>query len=259
MKKPMNARANKDLGQHFLVDEGIIDQITSDHKDEADDIIEVGPGPGALTQKLSQIEKPLSLIEMDNRFKKSLTQFCPVENIHFGDAVDFDLDSITGPEKKTWMVSNLPYNVSSILFIKFLQVPNIHYMTLMFQKEVGVKTVDIPQKKSSLLCLSHNYFETSVLCQVPPESFSPPPRVKSIVISYKRRESPIIPLDEFTQFQSFLRKLFQFKRKKMLGILKTAYTEIVWPPIYDKLQIDQNIRAEALEFESIRQLYMETK
>lgn len=259
MKKPMNARADKSLGQHFLIDQGIIDQITSNFSELTDDIIEVGPGPGALTQKLSQVPKPLSLIEMDKRFQKSLTQFCSSENIYFGDALDFDLSLITNSSKKTWMVSNLPYNISSLLFIKFLQDPNIKYMTLMFQKEVGVKTVDIPQKKSSLLCLSNNYFESSVLCNVPPQSFSPPPKVDSIVTSYIRRDEPTVPLEDFSEYQAFLRKLFQFKRKKMLGILKTAYPKIVWPEIYDKLQIDQNIRAEALNFDEIHGLYMETK
>ena len=259
-QSPLKSRANKSLGQHFLTDLNIIEKITSDSRffEKVDAIIEVGPGPGALTQKLSQKEKPLFLVEMDTRFEESLTQFVTRDHIYFEDALNFDFQNITNGVGKYWLASNLPYNISSQLFIKFLQISQIQFMTLMYQKEVGIKTVTIDQKKSSLLCLSENYFESRILAKVPPGAFSPPPKVNSIIISYERRENPFIKLKQFNDFQSFLRKLFEFKRKKMQSILKRNFSQYNWGEIYRKLKIPDNIRAEDLSFHSIKLLFQET-
>lgn len=259
MNSPKNVRADKKLGQHFLVDQSIIKKITNDHAENAETIIEVGPGPGALTQFLFQTKKELILVEKDERFKKSLEQYAALEKIIFTDALKYPLHELLQDKKQVWMVSNLPYNISSPLFIKFLAIPDIKYMTLMFQKEVGIKTADIKQKKNSLNCLSHNYFKSHVLCDVPPLSFSPPPKVDSIVVSYTRREKPIIPLSDFESYQAFLRMIFAFKRKKLLGILKNDNSQTPWEEIMVKLGIDVNIRAEAIEHDLIQKLYLGSK
>lgn len=255
-KAPLKSKANKNLGQHFLTDKNVIDKITSDYAQEAQVIIEVGPGPGALTQKLSLIDKPLYLVEMDKRFEESLTQFCPRDHIYFEDALHCDFDKIT-TQPGIWLASNLPYNISSQLFIKFLQIPQIQFMTLMYQKEVGIKTVTVEQKKSSLLCLSENYFESKVLCKVPPGAFSPPPKVNSIVISYQRRSEPEVSLADFDLFQHFLRKIFEAKRKQLSSLLKKNFPTFDWKQIYAKLEIADNIRAEDLDFTTIKKLFRE--
>ena len=130
-------------------------------------------------------------------------------------------------------------------------------MTLMYQKEVGVKTVTVEQKKSSLLCLSENYFESKVLCKVPPGAFSPPPKVNSIVISYKRRSEPEVSLADFDLFQHFLRKIFEAKRKQLSSLLKKNFPAFDWKQIYTKLEIADNIRAEDLDFTTIKKLFRE--
>lgn len=248
---------NKHLGQHFLMDRGLVEKISSNHEGLAEITLEVGPGPGALTKSLKSKEKNLYVLEKDSRFLQSLQEILPSEQIFLGDALHYPLEKIIPRDKTARLVSNLPYNISSQLFLRFLQYPQIKYMTLMFQKEVGEKTVNIPQKKSSLNCLSQNFFESSILSRVPPGAFSPQPRVDSIVISYKRKDSPEIPLREFSSFEGFLRELFKFKRKQMLSILKKTYPDLKWEPILEKYSIDIKTRAEALSHEAIQNLYKE--
>jgi 16S rRNA (adenine1518-N6/adenine1519-N6)-dimethyltransferase len=250
--------ANKNLGQHFLRDQKVIELITEDFKSIAKSIIEIGPGPGILTENLSKHELPFKVIEKDRRFLEYLDQFIPLENIQFEDALKSNLEELFPGSNDTWLVSNLPYNVSSQLFIKFLQSPSIKYLTLMFQKEVGNKIFKEGAKKndmSSLLVLGQTYFEMSQLCLVPPGAFVPPPKVQSVVLSGKRKENPVISLDDFKKFEKFLRQLFQFKRKKITKNLH-SYSKDLIKEVFEELDISLDIRAEALDLGQVQQVFI---
>ncbi len=224
-------KANKELGQHFLRDQKVINAITTDWKEEADIIIEVGPGPAILTRKLSQHSQPLYVIEKDDRFKDTLLEYVDQENIYIGDALEFDWQGFIEKEaltnKKIWLVSNLPYNVGTILFTQFLQIPQIEYMTLMFQKEVGDKTYlrDTKNQMNGLLFLSLNYFNSRQLLKVPPGAFSPPPKVDSVVVSYHRKELPDISINNYKSLNEFTRLVFSMKRKQLQKVLKSKYSK----------------------------------
>lgn len=254
-------KANKELGQHFLKDRSVIDKIVSDFPSEYDAIVEVGPGPGALTGELSKIGKPLYLIEMDTRFEERLN-LENVKKIFFQDAMAFDWDGFLKDEgledKKIWMVSNLPYNVSSQLFIQFSKVAQITKMTLMYQKEVGEKTYlrqGVKNQNNSLLVLSQTYLDSKLLVKVSPGAFLPPPKVDSVVVSYKRKETPAIALERFAGFESFLRRIFAFKRKQLGSVLKS------WPEgkmLFEKLSkqgFDTRQRAESLSIAQIQEFF----
>lgn len=255
--------AKKALGQHFLVDQNIISKITEDFSEVAEAIIEVGPGPGILTEGLSLHKLPFQVIDKDERFPEYLKEFLPQENIHITDALKWDFEEgfkqWLWDEKTIWLVSNLPYNVSTPLLIKFLQAPSIQNMTLMFQREVADKVFAIDTRKgkamNSLMALSQTFFEVSLLCKVPPGAFSPPPKVDSAVLSFTRREGPVVPLSEFKNFEKFLRHLFQFKRKQMGKILKSNYTQEALQKTWEHLGIVPTIRAEALSLDEIQKLY----
>lgn len=254
--------ANKELGQHFLNDLKVINTITDDFKDDAKNIIEIGPGPGILTDHLTLHDLPFHVIEKDKRMIDYLYPLLKRENITFADALKVDYSEYINERKisdELWLVSNLPYNVSTPLLIKFLQVPEIKYMTLMFQKEVADKVNPFATKKNymgSLLGLSQNYFETGLLCQVPPGAFTPPPKVDSAVITFKRIENPIIPLEEFSRFEKFLRATFQFKRKQLGKVLSTYTTKEKLKVALDELGIPITIRAEALQLDDLQKLYI---
>ncbi|MCF8060435.1 MAG: 16S rRNA (adenine(1518)-N(6)/adenine(1519)-N(6))-dimethyltransferase RsmA [Bacteriovoracaceae bacterium] len=259
--------ANKALGQHFLIDKNIINKITEDFSEYAKAILEVGPGPGILTEGLSQHQLPFHVIDKDERFPTYLKEFLPDECIHIQDALEWDLEAgfkeWHWEDKPIWLVSNLPYNVSTPLLIKFLQAPSLKYMTLMFQREVADKAFPIDTRKgkamNSLMALCQTYFEVDLLCKVPPGAFSPPPKVDSAVLSFKRIENPIVPLAQFRSFEKFLRHLFQFKRKQMGKILKSNYPIETLEAVFEKLNLTLNLRAEAIELIQIQNLYLSLK
>ncbi|MFG1523881.1 16S rRNA (adenine(1518)-N(6)/adenine(1519)-N(6))-dimethyltransferase RsmA [Halobacteriovorax sp. RZ-3] len=253
--------ANKDLGQHFLNNQNIITKITDDFADKAGNIIEVGPGPGILTKNLAAHNENLHVVEKDERMIEYLAPIVKAENINFTDALAFDFEAFIGEKglgDKTWLVSNLPYNISTPLLLKFLQTPSIKYMTLMFQKEVADKVFAFASKKNfmgSLMALSQTYFKTSLLVKAPPGAFTPPPKVDSAVISFERLESPVIPLSEFTKFEKFLRAVFQFKRKQLGKVLKTYAPADKIEQALAKINQPLTVRAEALKLEDLQNLY----
>lgn len=253
---------DKSLGQHFLKDQKVIHEICNNFKAEANAIIEIGPGPGILTQHLADHKLPFFVIEKDRRFPEYLEQFISSSQITIEDALAVNLSEFLKQknlnDKNIWLVSNLPYNVGSPLLINFLQTPEIKFMTLMFQKEVADKVFPFATTKNfmnSLLVLSQSYFECELLCKVPPGAFSPPPRVESAVLSMTRREVPLVPQSEFKKLEKFLRLVFGHKRKQLGGILKSAYEQVKIENIFKEENIPLTIRAEALALDQVLALY----
>ena len=182
--------ANKALGQHFLTSSKVIEAIVTDFSGLYETIIEVGPGAMAITKSLCKIEKPFFVIEKDTRFKELYSNHLEDSQVIFTDALCFDFDQfieIKNLQGPIWLVSNLPYNISTPLFIKFLQCEAIKYMTLMFQKEVALKIFPDQRKKNqlaSLNILAKNYCDISKVVEAPPGAFSPPLKVDSLVINF---------------------------------------------------------------------------
>ncbi len=265
--------ANKSLGQHFLKDQKVIHTICADfslapYRPEA--MIEVGPGPGILTETLalrSQNENiPFYVIEKDDRFPPYLLQFLQEEQITMTDALALNLSDFFKEkkidQKKIWLVSNLPYNISTPLLINFLKAVEIKYLTLMFQKEVADKVFPFSTSKNfmgSLMVMSQTYFDCELLCKVPPGAFSPPPKVDSAVLTMKRKDSPLIPLEEFHQLEKFVRQLFAQKRKQLGGHLKSSYPVEKISQVFNSLNIPLTIRAEALTLHQVLDLYRNFK
>lgn len=253
--------ADKSLGQHFLRDQKVINAICDDFKEKADGILEIGPGPGILTEFLAKTKLPFHVIEMDTRFLPYLTQFIQADQINFKDALKVNLEEFIKEKysgTNLWLVSNLPYNVGSPLLINFLQSQQIKYMTLMFQKEVADKVFPFATTKNfmnSLLVLSQTYFECELLLKVPPGAFMPPPKVDSAVLTMKRREIPLIPLAEFSTLEKFLRLMFSQKRKQLGGLLKSNYSTDKLEEVFVKLKLPLTIRAEALTLDEVLKLY----
>jgi 16S rRNA (adenine1518-N6/adenine1519-N6)-dimethyltransferase len=253
---------DKSLGQHFLRDQNIIQQICCDFKDKAEAIVEIGPGPGILTEHLAELGLPYFVIEKDSRFEVYLEQFLKTEQIWMGDALQvhlsryFEEKGISG--KKIWLVSNLPYNIATPLLVNFLQAPEIAYMTLMFQKEVADKVFPFATTKNfmnSLLVLCQSFFECDLLTKVPPGAFAPPPKVDSAVISFTRRETPLVPLSEFRTLEKFLRQMFSQRRKQLGGVLKSNFPVEKIKESFQALGIETTLRSEVLTLPQVIELY----
>lgn len=212
----------KSLGQHFLNKTGIIHRILRALDLKAEDrVLEIGPGRGALTMPLSEQCAQLVLVEKDLELAEWLREKLanrPVELIE-GDFLEIDwknLESRLGPKFK--VVSNLPYNVGTAILVKLLrEIPAGTSMVLMFQKEVGERISAKPGTKAygSLSIFAQLLAEQKVVCAVPPSAFRPPPKVESLVLAFRKRETPLLPEQDWAAFEVLIHAGFA-QRRKML-------------------------------------------
>jgi 16S rRNA (adenine1518-N6/adenine1519-N6)-dimethyltransferase len=208
----------RSLGQNFLISDQVIEKILVAVKAEPfSEMIEVGPGLGALTEDLLLINKPLTLLELDSKFVQSWrerAQAGAAIRVVEGDALRVNWCDIALPED-TLFVSNLPYQISSSLVIeRSLEPAGVSRMILMFQKEVAQRIcARIGSKDFGLLTvIAQAFWEPSIICDAGPRDFFPPPKVASRVLQFKRRK-----IDWFTQDGA--------SAKGLLGFAKAAYSQ----------------------------------
>lgn len=251
----------KHLGQHYLKDQQLIAKICNDFSSQAAGLVEVGPGPGILTKELAALNRPLIVLEKDPRFLESLQKILPLSSIFIADALICPLAEILKEQQlpaPLWLVSNLPYNISVPLLMRFLQIPEISYLTLMFQQEVAEKILPPPLQKNttnSLMCLLQNYFDIRLLAKARPGAFLPPPQVDSMVLSFTRLPDPAIPLTQSHAFEEFLRKLFAWRRKQLGKVLAAQFPTMPVAQILQEVAIVPNARAETLSLSQILAIY----
>lgn len=183
-----NLRANKTLGQHFLLDMNVTDKIARLASPLSGvSVAEVGPGPGGLTRALIQNGANVLAIEMDERFLAPLDDIARVSGklrvIH-GNALKVDIEKELEGEIK--IVANLPYNVGTKMLINWLTAEPIFWSqaVLMFQKEVAERVVASPRDNhyGRLAILAQSVANTRLAFEVPANAFSPPPKVDSAVV-----------------------------------------------------------------------------
>ena len=217
-------RARKRFGQHFLTDDAIIDDIVASLALQPDDtVVEIGPGRGALTRPLASRGAALHAIEFDRDLVGSLVEeFSAAENVtvHEADALDFDFSTLGNDLR---VVGNLPYNISTpILFHLLNFISAIRDITVMLQKEVVDRMVAEPGSKAygRLTVMLQSRMEVVPLLDVPPEAFSPPPRVDSAVVCMRP-----VPTDRYAPFNpdqlsSIVASAFSKRRKTIQNALK---------------------------------------
>jgi 16S rRNA (adenine1518-N6/adenine1519-N6)-dimethyltransferase len=248
--------ARKSLGQHFLLDGTITDHIVRYAGDLNDtNVIEIGPGPGGLTRSLLKAgAKKLYVIEKDDRCIAVMEQIRAVakeklEILH-EDALKVDLIKVVLAPRK--IVANLPYNVGTALLIEWLGAIHAHgpsaftSLTLMFQKEVAERIVATHGNK--------DYGRLSVLAQwlcdcrydfeLPPEAFSPPPKVTSAVITLTPRAKPLVDVGK-DALEQVVAAAFGQRRKMLRSALKAL--RISPDLLLEEAGIDGSLRAEQLD------------
>lgn len=187
----------KSFGQHFLKDSTVVDQIiAAANIDPSELVIEVGPGAGALTERLAEIPPPsqggvgggLTLIESDRDLIPNLGKRFPSATIIQADAAQVDYDAFV--HDQPWVfVSNLPYNAGNAILETVLQSKNLpSRLVVMVQKEVGERMMAKPGEMSVLSVATQLYCDIEPVCTVGPEAFSPPPKVDSIVVRLTPKE-----------------------------------------------------------------------
>jgi 16S rRNA (adenine1518-N6/adenine1519-N6)-dimethyltransferase len=241
---------NRDLGQHFLVDENILGVIGRLAGLEEDDVVlEVGPGLGVLTAFLAERVARVHAVELDRALEPHLAErLAGHSNIemHFGDALRIDLGALEPPPGK--LVANLPYNIATPLVVESLDgLPSVGQWTVMVQREVADRFFATPSTKA--------YGAVSVLVQLVAERtgfhpvsrtvFRPQPNVDSALVAFRRTGLP----EAYPQVKRVVEAAFAHRRKTLPNSLELsglaprprateALAAIGRPP---------DIRAEALE------------
>jgi 16S rRNA (adenine1518-N6/adenine1519-N6)-dimethyltransferase len=218
-------KPKKKLGQHFLNDLNIAQKIADLlHQQSCDNILEIGPGKGMLTQFLIPLLKNLKLVEIDSESVAYLNQKYPElqKKILSEDFLKMDLSKIFEGQAFC-IIGNFPYNISSQIVFKAIEYrKNIPFFCGMFQKEVAQRICEKPGTRAygilSVLC--QTYFHTKYHFSVLPGVFSPPPKVDSGVLSLQRKEGLIINFDEKLLFK-IVKTGFQQRRKTLRNSLKS--------------------------------------
>ena len=214
------------LGQHFLSDESVKEQIVSLAGISYDsNILEIGPGKGALTNLLYGKGKTLTLIEADEKLALKLGKIMPDAEVIHAKAERVDFSSLPAP---LLVISNLPY-FASIPIFKHCTANRqyISRMVLMFQKEVGERLSSPPGSRhyGSLSVFANFHWEIENAFSVKPGSFTPPPKVHSVVLTFVPRAHPPVECDENSLFR-LVTIAFSQKRKTLKNNLKSIYTAV---------------------------------
>ncbi|MCI2398159.1 16S rRNA (adenine(1518)-N(6)/adenine(1519)-N(6))-dimethyltransferase RsmA [Aliiroseovarius subalbicans] len=225
----------KSLGQNFLLDLNLTAKIARQAGDLSKcDVLEVGPGPGGLTRGLlAEGARKVLAIEKDSRAMGPLSEIQAAYpgrlEVLNADALDVDpLAHLTPPIR---IVSNLPYNVGTELLVRWLTPPTWppawDSLTLMFQREVANRITAQPGSKAfgRLAILAQWRADARIVMELPPEAFTPPPKVHSAVVHLKALPEPRFPADA-AKLQSIVATAFNQRRKMLRASLKGVRPDI---------------------------------
>ncbi|MHB1316006.1 MAG: 16S rRNA (adenine(1518)-N(6)/adenine(1519)-N(6))-dimethyltransferase RsmA [Christensenellales bacterium] len=254
----------KQLGQNFLVDRNIVNNIVRFAGiDENDDCLEIGPGAGALSCAICEKAKKLVAVEIDRGMTELLRHvLAPYNNatvIH-ADALKYDLSNIFTDQacQKIKVVANLPYYITSPLIFKLFEIGDrISSMTLMVQKEVAQRIAAKPggSDYGALSVLVQNRCNIVFGFKVPPDCFFPKPNVDSTVIRLEVFDKPRCGVDH-ALFEKTVLMAFTQKRKTILNNLsaQTGQTKEALSPAILAAGLSPTQRAEQLSIEQFAQL-----
>jgi len=253
-------QAKKSLGQNFLLDLNLTSKIARAAGGLTQTtVIEVGPGPGGLTRALLLSgAKRVVAIERDERCLAALAEVAAHYpgrlEVVAGDALKTDFAALAGTAEPVRIVANLPYNIGTELLVRWLTVvewpPFYRSMTLMFQREVAERIVAKPggDAYGRLGVLAGWRTEARIAFDVPPQAFTPPPKVTSSVVHLVPRESPL-PAD-VKKLGRVTEAAFGQRRKMLRQSLKSLGGE----RLLEAVGIDGTRRAETLDVEEFVRL-----
>jgi len=251
-----NFNLKKMFGQNFIIDENIINNIiTSANIDRDTLVIEIGPGAGSLTYKLSQYSKNVLCYEIDTTLKELLEdnlKDCNNVDIIFKDFLKANVleDIKKYSYKKLYVVANLPYYITTPIIVKFIEdnIP-VDKIVVMVQKEVGDRFKAKPNTKeyNSLSIYLNYYFDVKKLLDISKNVFIPKPNVDSIVVEFTKKENKF-KLKNEKLFFNLVKDSFTQKRKTIKNNLKKYNLEKI-EEVLKKYNFDLTVRAEQLPIE----------
>ena len=254
-------RADKKLGQNFLIDENVVHQIVAAAElSEADTVLEVGPGIGTLTQGLAESKARVVAVELDTRLlpvlATTLNGYDNVRVVH-GDILKVNImEEVGAPSFK--VCANLPYYITTPIIFALLEkrLP-MERLVAMVQKEVAERMAAQPGGKEygALSVAIQYYTEPKIAFIVPPTSFIPAPAVDSAVIVCKRREKPPVEVCDEGLFFRVVKAAFSLRRKMLSNSLKNMGIKSERVAKWLELAgVDGKRRAETLSLEDFAKL-----
>jgi 16S rRNA (adenine1518-N6/adenine1519-N6)-dimethyltransferase len=243
-------QARKRFGQNFLQDEAVISRIISGINPlPGDQVVEIGPGLGAITEYLlDSLDGKLTVVELDRDLVPILrTKFFnyPEFEIHEADALKFDFNALASADSPLRVVGNLPYNISTPLIFHLLEnITHLKDMHFMLQKEVVERMAAQPGDSlyGRLGIMSQYYCRVQPLFIVAAEAFSPVPKVESAIVRLVPHAEYPHPVDSIERLQTIVKSAFMKRRKTV----RNALAGIVAPEALEQLDIDVSLRPENL-------------
>ena len=235
----------KNLGQHFLIDQNIVDKLVRYiNPSQNDEIIEIGPGEGVMTKsiikkvkKMILIEKDIDLIEnLKNNFSESYNS--SIINIDF---LKYNLDGLNKPMR---IIGNLPYNISTEIIFKMCNCNKIIDMHFMLQKEVVDRIIAESNSKiyGRLSIMAQAYFDVKKLFDISENVFSPRPKVKSSFVRFSTRQYPFHDKAHENIFYNIVKSAFEGRRK----MIKTSLKSFLNANDFCIMNLKPDLRAENL-------------
>ena len=268
--KKYNIKANKSLGQNFLINQSVVETIVNSAQiGENDLIIEIGPGLGTLTEFLLQKAKKVICIELDKNMVKILNErFFLYKNLEIinEDVLKLDLEKIIKNEKEknniknVKIVANLPYYITTPIVMKLLEEKlDIESITIMIQKEVADRLIENPGgKNTGAITYTVNYFaDAEGIIEVLNNSFIPEPEVTSKVLKLTIRKEPKVDVKNLELMFKIIKSAFLQRRKTLLNALvnnNIFNSKEEGIKVLHELNFDINIRGEKLTLEDYAKL-----
>ena len=270
LMKKYKIKANKSLGQNFLIDDTVIEDLVEGASIGKDDlVIEIGPGLGSMTALLVEKAKKVICIELDKKMIKILNdRFIADDNIELinEDVLKLDLNKLIKQEKEqneikdVKIVANLPYYITTPIIMKLLEENlDIASITVMIQKEVADRLIEIPSGKNTgaITYTVYYYCECEKIREVENTCFVPMPEVTSEVINLKLRKEPAVKVENKKVFFNIIKSAFMQRRKTLLNALVNTgvfKSKEEGAEILRKLNLREDIRVEKLTIEDFARI-----
>ena len=221
-------KPKQSLGQNFLVDPNVANNIVGAFDlDVADTVLEIGPGPGALTERLLPRVNRLIAVEIDRNLAAALQDRFGQEpnfELHNMDFLKFDPEGFDYPALR--IVGNIPYNITSPILFKVLDIRRrVKDLTMLIQKEVALRAVAAPNTKDYgiLAIMSQAFSEVELLLNVPRTVFRPRPKIDSALVRWTFTDKISRNLHDPDLFKTIVKQAFGQRRKMLRNTLKSYY------------------------------------
>lgn len=264
MKKPISAHsetirilrehnqsAKKRFGQNFIIDPSVVKKIAEVADVKDNDVIEVGPGLGALTEQVSLLAKSVTAYEIDTDWIDHLNTYFKDSNVT---VINQDFLTVTNEDfKASHCVGNLPYYITTPILFHILENLNqIKVITIMVQKEVADRlSAEVGTKDYNALSIILNTLcDVKTVLKVNANVFMPKPNVDSAVVQLRRKDN--VDTSGLNDYFSFVKKAFTQRRKTLVNNLRDVSN---LKEILNEMKLSESVRAEALSKEQFEDLY----